>query len=120
VKKLVLSLSLALSLSGCAAALPILGGLSSVGSGISASSDKVLLEGTTALTIATDAYTGVATLVTAAVNHGAFTPTQLQMISTLNDQALKLINGADTSLSAAERAASLGLIVTQLHSILGK
>lgn len=119
-KKLFLSLGVALSLSGCAAALPILGGLANVGSGISANSDKVLLEGTTALTIATDAYTGVATLVTAAVNHGAFTPDQLRMIATLNDQALKLIKGTDASLTAAQRAASLGLIVTQLHSILGK
>lgn len=91
-----------------------------VGSGISHTADAVTLSGVTALTVAADAYTGVATLTEAAVRHGAFNSTQLQMINTLNDKAIGLINGANSGLSVAERAASLSLIVTQLHSILGK
>jgi hypothetical protein len=112
-KKLFTAVVAALSLAACT--VP-----TTVGEGVQTTADTVILSSTKALVIATDAYTGVATLVTAAVNHGAFSDDQLRMISTLNNQALALIKGTDTTLTAAQRAASIGLVVTQLHSILGK
>lgn len=120
-KKLFLLAGVALSLSGCASVGgALLSSVLTASTPVAAVGDKVVFEGTKGLAVAADAYTGVTLLIKAAVTHGAFTDGQLAMIRTLNDQAIKLINGADTSLTVAERAASLGLIVTQLHSILGK
>ena len=105
----------ALALCGCstlAAVIP-------AGETAVATSNTVLVDATKALAVAADAYSAVADSITVHVKAGGFNATQLQMISTLNDRALSLIKGTDTSLTVAQRAASLMTIVTQLHSILG-
>ena len=94
--------------------------LTTVADGIQTSSDTVVLSSTKALVIATDAYTAAALAATTAVKAGHFTDDQLRMIDTLNDRALQLIKGGDTALTVAQRAAGLSLIVTQLHSIIGR
>lgn len=114
-RKLVLTLLLP-ALFGCAAAPAVISAVS----GISHTTKTVTLDGTIALTIAADAYTGVATLVTAAVNHGAFSSTQLQQIRSLNNQAIVLLSGDSSGLTSAQRASQLYLIVAELHKILGK
>lgn len=88
------------------------------GNNISFSGDKVVLEGTQDLTIASDAYVGVTALVEVGVRHHAFSQEQLVQIKNLNNQALALLQGADKSLSVAQRSAGVLSIVAQLHSIL--
>lgn len=112
-KKLVIAASLALS--GCL--LP-LGGVASPGSPISAT--QVTLRGSDALSKATDAYAGVSIIAAGVVRQGVLNHNQLLMLRSLNNRALVLINGANTGLSDVERASSLFLIVTQIHSIVGR
>lgn len=117
-KKLVLSIAVAFSLSGCAAALPAaLDTVVSITKPAAAVSDKVVLEGTRGLILANNAYQGAVALIKVPVQAKAFTPGQLDMIEHLNDQALALLEGADKTLTVAERAASLMLIANQLNSI---
>jgi hypothetical protein len=118
-KKLLLAALAAISLSGCQTAASVLNGVVSGSTPVAAVSDKVVLEGTKGLAIAADAYAGVADSVTIAVKAGHFNDDQLRMIQTLNDRALALIKGGDSTLSYAQRAAGVMLIVTQLHSIIG-
>lgn len=82
--------------------------------------EKVTLEATDALRLATDGYAAAAAAATVAVKAGFGTRDQLLMIRTLNNQAYKLLNTADGSLTVAERAASLALVVKQLNSIIGR
>lgn len=114
--KKLLAVLAAVSLTGCTAASAIV----SAAAPIVASGDTVTLTSTKALAVAADAYAGVANSITVAVNAGHFSNDQLRMIRVLNNQALSLLSGADKTLTAAQRAAGLMLIVTQLHSILGK
>lgn len=116
-----LAIALCLATPGCAA-VGAVGAVAEIADGISTHGDTVILSGTKGLAIAADAYATAANLAAAAIR--ADTPhladDQLRLVRTLNDQAAKLLSGADTSLSLASRAASLSLIVTQLHSIIGK
>jgi hypothetical protein len=113
-----LLIALCLATTSCTA----LTAATTIADGISVHADSVTLSGAKALAIAADAYAGVSSSIAAAVRADTphLTNGQLLMIKTLNDQAIRLIDGADTSLTVAQRAASLSLIVTQLHSILGK
>lgn len=111
---------LLISLTACSLAVSACTTPSAGTSGVQATADVVVLNGTKALVIATDAYTAAANAAAVAVKAGHLNNDQLRMIDTLNDQALAYINGADTALSVAQRAAGLSLVVTQLHSILGK
>jgi hypothetical protein len=67
--------------------------------------------------LAHNAYQGAAALITVPVKAKKFNNDQLDMIAKLNDRALALLNGADATLSIAERAASIMLIANQLNSI---
>lgn len=117
-KKLILAVAVAFSLSGCAAVLPAaLDTVVSITKPAAAVSDKVVLEGTRGLILAHNAYQGAAALTTAAVRTKKFNNAQLDMIANLNDRALALLEGADTTLTVAERAASIMLIANQLNSI---
>lgn len=109
-RRLALALAAACSLASCA--VPS-------GQPVQTAGTSVIIQGSTALAIAADAYAGVANLLQSAVEEGAFSKDQLRMIDTLNDQALKLLQSSNTGLTAAQRAASLVLIVTQLRSIIG-
>jgi hypothetical protein len=83
--------------------------------------DKVLVQGANALADAADAYSVVAATATAVIKAGVpkLTDDQVRMIRVLNNQAIGYINGADATLSVAERAANLTLVVSQLRSIVG-
>ena len=111
-----LLLMLAVSLAGCQTAANLV----SAAAPVVASGDAVVLDGTKALAVAADAYAGIADSLTIAVKAGQFSTTQLTMIKTLNNTALSLLQGSDKTLTVAQRAAGVMLIVTQLHSILGK
>lgn len=114
-----------LTLIFAAALLPACTPLSVAGAvadGISVHADSVTLEATKALAIAADAYATAANSAAAAVRVDTphLTDDQLRLIQTLNNNAAKLLSGADSTLTVAQRAAGLSLIVTQLHSIIGK
>ncbi len=84
------------------------------------SATHVVLEGTDALSKAADAYAGAALLAEKVVRQDILHPNQLQMLRGLNNRAISLLSGADTTLTAAQRAASVFLIITQMHSIIGR
>jgi hypothetical protein len=117
-KKLILSIAVAFSLSGCATMVgPALDAVVSISKPAASVGDKVVLEGTRGLILAHNAYQGAAALITVPVKAKKFNNDQLDMIAKLNDRALALLNGADATLSIAERAASIMLIANQLNSI---
>ncbi len=109
-KKLLIAMSLALS--ACTA--PVLQGSPPV------SANSVTLTGIDALSKAADAYAGVTLLAEKVVRQDVLNPTQLRMLRVLNNQAIDLLDGADRSLTSAQRAAGVFLIITQMHSILGR
>jgi hypothetical protein len=119
-KKLLLAIGVAISLSGCQTAASVLGGVVSDSTPVAAVSDKVVLQGTKGLAVAADAYAGAADSVAIAVKAGHFNDDQLRTIQALNDRALALLKGSDSTLSYAQRAAGVMLVVTQLHAIIGK
>lgn len=118
-KRLVLiAAAFALPLGGCAAIAPaILSGIVSASNPAEAVGDKVLLEGTRALVLAHNAYQGATAVVTPLVRQDVFNATQLDMIETLSNQAVALLEGADGTLSEAERASGVFTIASQLNSI---
>lgn len=117
-KKVFLALAVACSLSGCTAlAGPVLDAAVSIAKPAATVGDKVVLEGTRGLILANNAYQGATALLIPVVKSKKLSSTQLDMIEKLNDRALALLEGADSTLSVAERAASLMLIANQLNSI---
>lgn len=118
-KLFLLLIPLSLATSSCTA-LGAAGAVLGVGDGISASSDKVVLQGTKALAIAADAYAGAASSAAVVVRGGHLSNAQVTKLRELNDKALKLINQADTGLSYAQRAAQVYSIIGELHSVIGK
>lgn len=117
-KKLVLCFAAAISLSGCTTLVgPALDAAVSIAKPASAVGDKVVLEGTRGLILANNAYQGATALIAVPVRAKKFSNDQLDMIEKLNDRALALLQGADKTLSIAERAASIMLIANQLNSI---
>jgi len=81
--------------------------------------ENVLVLGTNALADAADAYTIVANSAAVAIRSGALNNDQLVKVRDLNNRALALLNGANTGLTTAQRAAELTAIVGQLRSIAG-
>lgn len=110
-KLLVLLGAGALALSACTPAT------TSTGSGTNTAS-TVTLAGTKALNVAADAYTGVATLVTAGVENNVFSGEQLFEIQRLNDQALDVLRRGASGLTEAQRAEALLGITAKLRLIL--
>ena len=113
------ALLLPLALSGCAvpaavetatAAIPV----------ARAAGGTVTLEGTRALVIAHNAYQGAAAALVPLVEAGAFDAGQLARIRALSDRAAALLDGADSTLTAAERAARVLTVVDQLNRIAGR
>jgi hypothetical protein len=68
---------------------------------------------------AVDAYAAVARAAELAVRADVLTDDQLRLVRTLNNRAIELIEGGNTGLTIAQRAASLELLTKQLSSILG-
>lgn len=82
--------------------------------------ETITLEATDALRLATDGYAAAATAASVAVKAGFGNRDQLLMLRTLNNQAYKLLNNADSGLTVAQKAASLALVVKQINSIIGR
>jgi predicted small secreted protein len=97
-------------------ALSACGTTNTIGEGIATHGETVVLSASKTLTISFDAYAAAANAVATRVERGGFNEDQLRLIRTLNEQAVKLISNSVAGLTAAERAASLALIVTQLQS----
>lgn len=116
-----LIIAAAFALPGCAAALPVaLDTLVSIAKPAEAAGDKVVLEGTRGLILAHNAYQGVAQLATAAVKTGRLSSQQLDAIESANTRALALLNGADTTLSTAERVAGVLNAANEINVALGR
>lgn len=117
-------LACSLALAGCAA-LPVVSAIGTVSDLISSPAatvvgDKVTLEATRGLVIAHNAYQGATAVVTPLVQAGVFNRDQLLKIKALNDRAKALLEGADTTLTAAQRTAGVLSIVDELNRIAGR
>jgi hypothetical protein len=108
-----LILAAALALSACTAGTTTATNPVAVG-------DTVVVSATDGLSYAADAYAAAASVLTVAIKNGALSDEQLRMVRGLNNHALSLLNGADTTLTQAQRAASVLLAVKQMRSILGR
>lgn len=113
----------ALALAGCAG--PLLTAVGTVSDLISSPvatvvGDKVTLEATRGLVVAHNAYQGTTAVVTPLVQAGVFNRDQLLKIKALNDRAKALLEGADTTLTAAQRTAGVLSIVDELNRIAGR
>jgi hypothetical protein len=110
----------AMSMSACAAVVPALGVLNnlvSVAKPAAAVGDKVVLEGTRGLILAHNAFQGALAIVTPLIRARILTSGQVDMVEVLVNQAERLFDGADASLTVAQRAASLMLLANQMTTI---
>ena len=84
--------------------------------------DKVVLEGARYFLVAQDGYQAAANSTATLIRNGIFKPNEGQklMLTSLNDNALKLIEGTDKTLTIAQRAAGLITIAGQINSIIGR
>ena len=104
--KKVLIIAAAFALPGCAGmaaldtAVSILKPAAPVG-------DKVVLEGTRGLVLAHNAYQAAAAAAAAAVRSGRLSPSQVDRVEAANAKALGLLNGADATLTTAQRVAGI-------------
>lgn len=98
----------ALSLAGCAAALPTaLNTIVSATQPAKAVGDTVVLEGTRGLVIVHNGYQAAARLAAAAVRSDKLTPAQVDAIEKADATVAYYIDGAGRTLSAAERATGI-------------
>jgi lipoprotein-anchoring transpeptidase ErfK/SrfK len=107
-------IAVALALSACSTA-PV----GPVQSPSEVSVPPVVISAVDAFSKAVDGYAAAARAAQIAVTADVLSDDQLRMVRTLNNKALELIEGGNTGLTIAQRAASLELISKQLNSILG-
>lgn len=114
----IVAAALALPLGGCAAIGGMaLSSLVNATAPAAAVGNKVVIEGTRSLILAHNAYQGAVAVVTPLVNADAFDANQLTMIQSLSDNAVKLLDGADATLTEAQRAAAVFTIASQLNQV---
>lgn len=107
----------AMSMTACAALAPLASIAVSASKPAVAVGDKVVLEGTRGLILAHNAVQGALAIITPLIRARVLTANQVNMVEVLTNQAERLFAGADTTLTVAERAASLMLVANQLTSI---
>lgn len=87
---------------------------------VSATSDKVVLEGTRALTLANYAYAGAANAAVPFVRNKRLPPATVDRIEQLSNRANDLLEKGDSGLTLAQRAAAVFAIADQLNALIGK
>lgn len=110
-----------LSLSACDPAVGISDSVPvAQGSSISVAGNKVILEGTRGLLLAHNAYQGAAYAVAPLVRTGKLPAETVNRIEVLNEKAIALLRGADSTQSIASRSANLFAIADELLKLGGK
>lgn len=114
-RKLIITFA-ALALPACAA----LTTAATVTQAIATNRNTVEVPAVQALIVANNAYQGAAALAEVAVKSGKLTPDQLATVSRLNDQAIAILETAETATNQAEKAAELMNVVNSLNAVIGK
>lgn len=118
--KKLLIVSAALSLAGCAAALPAVGTLVNVALPARAVGDTVVLEGTRGLILAHNGYQAALRLATAAIRTNQLTPTQVDLIEKADRRVAFVMNGQGmATLSIPERAAMVLNATNDILTVMG-
>lgn len=122
-KKLFLLLA-AGSLGACQTLEPVV----QIGEGIAVKGDEITLDAARYFIVAQNGYQAAANIAAEAIracnalkhNELCLTAGQRMALSSLNDNALKLIEGTDKTLSLATRTSSLLLMTKQIYDIIGR
>lgn len=114
-----LAIAACLSLTSCAAALPAIGTLVTSALPAKAVGDTVVLEGTRGLILAHNGYQAALALATAAVKSNRLTPAQVDALEKADARVAFYIDGAGSTLSAAERTAEVLNATNDILTTLG-
>lgn len=117
--KKVLIIAAAFALPACAAVPLALDTAVSILKPAAPVGDKVVLESTRGLVLAHNAYQAAATTAALAVRSGRLSPAQVDAIEKANNDALDLLNGADATLSTAERVAAILNVTNEISLATG-
>jgi hypothetical protein len=116
--------ALALSVSACAAAIPLIGTAVDVlgkhSTAVSTTADTVIINGSRGLILANNAYQAAANGVAPFVAAKRFSPATVDRIEKLNDRALQLLDQGDAGMTLAQRAAGVFAIADELSALAGK